>query len=73
LLSEGYKREGVNRIEVSRGKGGGELVSAADELVALVTDSPEAAPAGVPTFALDDAAGVADLVQSRFLGDSAAD
>ena len=70
LLSEGYKRVGVNRVEVSRGNGGAALVSSADELVALVTDSPGAAPAGIPAFGLDDAAGVADLVQSRFLGET---
>jgi molybdopterin-guanine dinucleotide biosynthesis protein MobB len=67
LLTEGYKREGVNRIEVSRREAGSELLTSADQLLALVTDMPEGGPAGVPVFGLDDAAGVADLVQSRFL------
>jgi molybdopterin-guanine dinucleotide biosynthesis protein MobB len=68
LLTEGYKREGVNRIEVSRREQGDELLTTADALVALVTDQPEAAPNGVQIFGLDDASGVADLVQSQFLG-----
>jgi molybdopterin-guanine dinucleotide biosynthesis protein B len=68
LLSEGYKREGVNRIEISRREGSGELLTAPDDLLALVTDAPDSAPAGVAVFGLDDASGVADLVQSRFLG-----
>jgi molybdopterin-guanine dinucleotide biosynthesis protein MobB len=70
LLTEGYKREGVNRVEISRrGTGAAELLTSADDLIALVTDMPEVAPAGVAVFSLDDAAGVADLVQARFLGD----
>jgi molybdopterin-guanine dinucleotide biosynthesis adapter protein len=67
LLTEGYKREGVNRIEVARRESNQELLSTAEELVALVTDMPEAAPEGTPAYGLDDAAGVADLIQSRFL------
>ena len=71
LLTEGYKREGVNRVEISRRGGDTELISTSDSLLALVTDMPEAAPSGVAVFGLDDAAGVADLVQSRFLGPKA--
>jgi molybdopterin-guanine dinucleotide biosynthesis protein B len=67
LLTEGYKREGVNRIEVSRGAQGDDLLTTAGALVALVTDTPEAAPDGVLVFGLDDASTVADLVRSRFL------
>ncbi|HEY5506810.1 MAG TPA: molybdopterin-guanine dinucleotide biosynthesis protein B [Coriobacteriia bacterium] len=67
LLTEGYKREGVNRVEISRREAGSKLLTSADQLLALVTDMPEEAPAGVAVFDLDDAAGVADLVQSRFL------
>lgn len=68
LLTEGYKREGVNRVEISRRGGDSELISTPSSLLALVTDMPEAAPVGVAVFGLDDAAGVASLVQSRFLG-----
>jgi molybdopterin-guanine dinucleotide biosynthesis protein B len=71
LLTEGYKRSGVNRVEVLRRERGEALLSRAGDLLALVTDMPEAAPEGVAVFGLDDESGVADLVQSRFLCDSA--
>ena len=67
LLTEGYKRQGVNRVEIFRGERGGELISAPEDLLALVTDVPQSAPDGVPVFGLADASGVADLVQSKFL------
>ncbi len=68
LITEGYKREGTNRIEVSRRARSDELVCAAEELIALVTDNDEIDCDGVPRFGLDDAAPVADLIQERFLG-----
>lgn len=67
LLTEGYKTEGVNRIEVSRRARSDELVCSPAELLALVTDNDELACEGVPRFGLDDARGVADLVAERFL------
>lgn len=68
LLTEGYKREGVNRIEVSRVARSDELICAPGEMLALVTDNSALACDGVPRFDLDDAPGVASLVQARFLG-----
>lgn len=68
LLTEGYKREGVNRVEILRRGPRAGLLSNADELLALVTDMPEAAPQGTAVFGLEDVSGVADLVQSQFLG-----
>lgn len=67
LLTEGFKRAGSVRIEVSRRARSDELVSLPDELFALVTDNAEVAPAGVPVFALDDHAGVAGLIERSFL------
>ncbi|MDZ4168574.1 MAG: molybdopterin-guanine dinucleotide biosynthesis protein B [Coriobacteriia bacterium] len=67
LLTEGYKREGVNRIEVSRRARSEELVCAAGEALALVTDNAEVASGRASVFALDDADGVADLIVARFL------
>jgi molybdopterin-guanine dinucleotide biosynthesis protein B len=68
LLTEGFKREGVNRIEVSRAERSDELLCEPGEMVALVTDNAKLVPApGVPRFGLDDAAGVADLIGERFL------
>jgi molybdopterin-guanine dinucleotide biosynthesis protein B len=67
LLTEGYKREGENRIEVSRSARSDELICLPDQMLALVTDNDSLECDGVPRFGLDDARGVADLVQDRFL------
>jgi len=68
LLTEGYKIEGTNRIEVSRAARSEELLCAPEERIALVTDNEGLDCADTPRFGLNDAAGVADLVQGRFLG-----
>lgn len=68
LLTEGYKREGVNRIEVSRAARSDEIICGPDEMLALVTDNEQLTCDEVPRFGLDDAAGVADLVLERFGG-----
>ena len=69
LLTEGFKREGVNRIEVSRCERSDELICTPAEMLAFVTDNDclDCGP-DVPRYGLDDAAGVADLIESRFLG-----
>jgi molybdopterin-guanine dinucleotide biosynthesis protein B len=69
VLTEGYKRSDKPRIEVSRRACGRELVSTASQLVALATDQPfnEGELASVPQFQLDDAAGLVDLIEKRFL------
>lgn len=67
LLTEGYRRAGEVRIEVSRRARSTELVCDPAELFALVTDNGELETGEVPIFALDDAKGLADLVESAFL------
>lgn len=67
LLTEGYKREATTRIEVARHARSEALISKPEELIALVTDMPHLAPEGVPSFGLDDAPGVADLIATRYL------
>lgn len=67
LLTEGYRRAGDVRIEVSRRARSTELVCESTELFALVTDNPDLHPGSVPVFELDDAAGLADLVETTFL------
>ena len=66
ILSEGYKREVFAKVEVFR-KGVHErlLCEGDDGLIALVTDADLAV--GVPTFGLDDADGVAALIETSFL------
>jgi molybdopterin-guanine dinucleotide biosynthesis protein B len=69
LITEGYKIEGRNRIEVSRLERSDSLVCSPDELVAVVTDNAAHAECGVPVFDLNDGiAAVADFVIDRFVG-----
>jgi molybdopterin-guanine dinucleotide biosynthesis protein MobB len=63
-LTEGYKRGPTPAIEVARAACGQELVGDLTRLIALVTDM-RLTPA-VPHFALDDASGVADFLETRF-------
>lgn len=68
LLAEGYKTTATARIEVSRRSRSEELISSADELLALVTDNSALRLPGVEVFALDDGDGVAALVERVYLG-----
>ena len=65
VLTEGYKREGRLKIEVSRAEQGREILCGAEELLCLVADYQNPLP--VPQFGLDDAAGVADLIEKKLL------
>jgi len=67
LLTEGYRRAGSTRIEVSRRARSTELVCDPSELFALVTDNSEVHCGDVPVFGLDDASELADLVERTFL------
>lgn len=67
LLTEGYRRAGSVRIEVSRRARSTELVCEPTELFALVTDNPELEVGDVPVFGLDEAEPLADLVERSFL------
>ena len=67
LIAEGFKRTARERIEVSRRERSEGLISTTEELVALVTD--HASLPGVPVFGMDDAEGIADLIEHRYLGD----
>lgn len=73
LVTEGYKREGRNRIEISRRERSTDLICTPDEMTALVTDNEalaaEISAAGVRVYDLNDGfGGVADLIVERFLG-----
>ncbi len=67
ILTEGYKREGRNRIEVSRVARSDTLVCEAGEAVAVVTDNAAFDPFGMCLFGLDEADAVADFIEERFL------
>ncbi len=66
ILTEGYKRGNRPKIEISRSARGGRLISNPEDLIAIVSDVRR--DPGAPVFGLEDAAGVADLLQSRYLG-----
>jgi len=65
VLTEGYKRGPFPKIEVSRKEVSNELISEEGELVAVVTDNTFAIDR--PHFGLDDAKGVADFLEARYL------
>jgi len=63
VLTEGYKQANKPKIEVVRRAVTRELLFAPPELIAVVTDT--ALATSVPQFGLDDAAGVADLLEKE--------
>ena len=76
LITEGYKHEGRNRIEISRRERSDTLICTPAEMTALVTDNKTLAERvsaeGVPTFDLDEGhKGVADLIVKSFLDSDA--
>ncbi|HEY84717.1 MAG TPA: molybdopterin-guanine dinucleotide biosynthesis protein B [Chloroflexi bacterium] len=64
ILTEGYKRSSKPKIEVLRAALHRQPLCVPSELIALVSDF--SAPFDVPFFALDDAAGVVDLIEAEF-------
>ncbi|TLM97260.1 MAG: molybdopterin-guanine dinucleotide biosynthesis protein B [Actinobacteria bacterium] len=68
LLTEGFKREGVNRIEVSRVSRSDETICGPGDALAFVSDNQALRCGDTPVFGLDDAPGVAALIEERFLG-----
>ena len=70
VITEGFKRAGSVRIEVSRLGRSDEPISTPGELFALVTDNVDLHPEGVPVFDLNDIAGVVTLIERTFLANS---
>jgi molybdopterin-guanine dinucleotide biosynthesis protein B len=60
ILAEGYLRSGKHKIEVVRAARSSQPLCRPEDLLAVATDLPLAYD--VPTFGLDDAAGLADLI-----------
>lgn len=65
ILTEGYKRSDKSKIEVVRAERSTEPICTAEELVAIATDVPVTLE--VPQFTLEDAEGLAGLLEERFL------
>ena len=64
ILTEGYRRAGAAKIEVSRRAFSSELVASPPDLLALVSD--QEFDVDVPRFGLNDAPAVADFLERRF-------
>lgn len=65
LITEGFKRIGMERIELVRAERSSELVSDPDDIIALVTDRAELAAqyeGRFPIFDLNDAQAIAQFV-----------
>lgn len=65
ILTEGYKRSDKPKIEVVRAERSAEPICTPDELVAIAADVPVAL--AVPQFSLEDAEGLAALLEEKFL------
>ncbi len=66
ILAEGFKQSRGLKIEVHR-KELGELLCNPQELVALVTDEPLELELDRPQFSPDDASGLAEFIETKFL------
>lgn len=64
ILTEGYKRSAKPKIEIYRKAHSTELLCNPDELIAVVSDADW--NLSVPVFDLDDAIGVANLLQKKY-------
>ncbi len=65
VLTEGYKREDKQKIEVSRKEKGIDLLCDSKELMAIAAD--QLFEVDVPQFSLDDAEGLVDLLEKSLL------
>ena len=65
ILTEGYKAGPLPKIEVSRRARSQGLICSEKELVAIASD--QRFPLEVPQFDLDDAAGLVDLIERRYV------
>jgi molybdopterin-guanine dinucleotide biosynthesis protein B len=65
VLTEGYKRSDQPKVELCRSARSRELLCSPEELVAVISDLRFDLPC--PQFDLENVAGVADLLEERFL------
>ncbi|HEY66503.1 MAG TPA: molybdopterin-guanine dinucleotide biosynthesis protein B [Caldilineae bacterium] len=70
ILAEGYRQSELPKIEICRAARSSELLCEPDELLAIMSDLRF--PISVPQFDLEDVAGVADLIEARFLNSGSA-
>lgn len=71
ILAESYRQDKAPKIEVHRKELGTDLLCSPEELLALVSD--EKMDVSVPQFATDDAKGLADFIENKFLSKKESD
>lgn len=64
VLTEGFSRDKAPKIEIHR-KESGPLLEGASNVIAIVTDEP--LDTSIPQFGLENAKGVADLIESGYI------
>lgn len=62
IIVEGFKRENKPKIEVFRSEVHSELITPQEQLLAVASDVEFS---GIPTFGLDDAPGLVDLIEKK--------
>jgi molybdopterin-guanine dinucleotide biosynthesis adapter protein len=65
ILTEGYKSAGKPAVEIVRAERGTNLVGSVNQLIAIATDT--SLVVDVPQFDLNDAVGIVDWIETRFL------
>jgi molybdopterin-guanine dinucleotide biosynthesis protein B len=65
ILTEGFKSSSYPKIEVHRREQGQDLLTASQQLLAVVTDEP--LTVDVPQFSPDEVTGIADLIVNRMI------
>lgn len=65
VLAEGFRESGFPKIEVHRAAVGGGLICRKDELLAIASDTPF--DIDVPQLGLEDADGLAGLIEAKIL------
>jgi molybdopterin-guanine dinucleotide biosynthesis protein B len=67
ILAEGYMRAGKPAIQVVRQETGLDLIGSPEQCIAIAADAHLRGP--TPRYGLDDAAGLADLLERSFLAE----
>ncbi|MFC1993762.1 molybdopterin-guanine dinucleotide biosynthesis protein B [Chloroflexota bacterium] len=65
ILAEGFKKDNAFKIEVHRKEKGEDLLCTREELLAVASNEP--LELNIPQYHLDNASGIADLIEKRFL------
>jgi molybdopterin-guanine dinucleotide biosynthesis protein B len=68
ILTEGYKRENLPKIEVFRSSLRRDMLCTGDDNLIAIAGDPTEAPNGIPVFDLDDPSLLATFIEQKFLG-----